>query len=160
MRLLKTFLFLILAFLAACTYTFRNTRLEGVRTLHIRPVENKTIKYELGDLLYRYLNDSCINDGNLSPESEGDADSILDVKVKEYRKETGSIDSAGNPTSVKITIRLDYTFSQGEKVVESDDDYNFEAFYEYDISVSDSVLVERTAKALASDLRDTIMEGF
>jgi|MTBAKSStandDraft_1061840.scaffolds.fasta_scaffold07692_3 outer membrane lipopolysaccharide assembly protein LptE/RlpB len=160
MRLLHIFTVLTLTLLSACTYTFRNTRLEGVKSLYIRPVENKTIKYELGDLLYRYLNDAFINSGNLTPAGEEEADSILDVTVKEYRKETGSIDSAGNPTSVKITIRLDYTFTQGEKVVESDDDYNFEAFYEYDISVSDSVLVEQTAKALASDLRDTVMEGF
>ena len=160
MRIFKIVTVLTLFLLSACTYTFRNTRLEGVKTLYIRPVENRTIKYELGDLLYRYLNDSFINSGSLSPAEEDDADSILDIKIREYRKETGSIDSAGNPTSVKINIRLDYVFTRGDTVVESGKDYNYEAFYEYDITVSESDLVEQTAKALASDLRDIIMEGF
>ena len=112
MRIFKIVTVLTLFLLSACTYTFRNTRLEGVKTLYIRPVENRTIKYELGDLLYRYLNDSFINSGSLSPAEEDDADSILDIKIREYRKETGSIDSAGNPTSVKINIRLDYVFTR------------------------------------------------
>jgi len=154
--ILSGFLF----FSFSCTYTFKNTRLEDVKTLFIYPVENLTLKYELSDLLSRYLNDSFINSGSLSSAREEIADSRLKVTVNDFIKETGSIDSAGNPTSIKMTIKVDYEFFQGDEVLEAKENYYFDSYFEYDISVEEDILVEKIVKSLADDLKERILEGF
>ena len=117
-------------FIVSCTYTFKNTRLESVKTLFIYPVENQTLRYELSDLMNRYLNDIFIGSGSLSSAREDAADSRLRVIVKDFMEETGSIDSAGNPTSIKMTIKVDYEFFQGEEVLESQEDYYYDSYFE------------------------------
>ena len=160
---MKFFRFLLIAalsFLSSCYYTFQNNRLEGIETVHINPVVNMTIKYEIGDLLTKEINENFMNVSSLRIANESDADAVITIKVKEYRKETGSIDNEGNPTSFRIIFHIDFSLIKGEEIVESAEDYKYEKIFEYNQSLSETELIEQGVSALADDITEQILEGF
>ncbi len=146
--------------LTSCYYTFQNSRLEGVETVFISSVENKTVKYEIGDLLFKELNDQWMEISNLRISGMEDADGIIEVTVLEFKKETGSIDNEGNPTSVRMIFTVDYSLKKDEKLIGGSESHVFETIFEYTQESTEAELLKKAVEELGDHITEELVEGF
>jgi hypothetical protein len=114
----KIIFILILSFLSGCGYTTRSMIAPNIKTIYIKPFENK-INFGAEDSTYSKLRtyyprleaditnavvDRFIVDGNLKVVKEENADVILNGELVEYRRSVLRYDESENVEEYRLDI--------------------------------------------------------
>src|SRR6056297_2778703 len=127
----KFTIFILALLLMSCYYTLETTKLEGVDSINIQKINNKTDEYRLNEYLMDELTKVFVNDSSLQVGDKSNKTANLNITIKEFNEEIVAIDFNENPTSKKIIIRLNYKFSKNKEVIDENKNY----IYEYNYTV-------------------------
>lgn len=143
--------------LVGCTYSVNTRRYENVRAIFLKSVENETYEYEAGDLLKTNLSkkiDSTADIVLVTKPTPGSAE--LTITLLSYERCLHSLDAAGNPKEYVYTIRVSYSFTQGDVILDEIESYFYREIVPSSMGNEKDYLMGKFSDNL---LRD-ILEGF
>jgi outer membrane lipopolysaccharide assembly protein LptE/RlpB len=157
--------------LAACGYSLvgRASNLPPtVKSIYLQPLENKTTRTQVDQLLTRALADELVTRQRftLLNKLEG-ADAELLGAVVGFGVSPVSFDPQGRATQYEIVITASMQLKQlaPEKVLWKNDHYTFRDSYQLDVSEvgyfdRETIAIERVSKKFAETMVTDLLEGF
>lgn len=139
-----------------------------VKSVFLKPLENRTQRAQVDQILTRALTSELVNRKSFSVSASPEAsDAEISGAVTSFTLTPVSFDDEGRATQyeVLIVVRVALKQRDPERVLYSNDGYLFRSSYEVQASElgfqdRETPAIERTAKDFAETLVTDLLEGF
>jgi outer membrane lipopolysaccharide assembly protein LptE/RlpB len=157
--------------LAGCGYALvgRSSNLPAdVRSVYIKPLENKTPRTQAEQFLTRAIADEMVTRHRFAVVgSETGADAELSGAVVAFGATPVTFDNTGRATQYEISITASMLFKRvgKDQVLWKNDRYNFRESYPVEVSNTayfdqENLALEKAAKRFAQTMVSDLLEGF
>ncbi|KAB2964087.1 MAG: hypothetical protein F9K16_05160 [Thermoanaerobaculia bacterium] len=172
MRARLAILLLTAGLFAGCGYRLVGTASnipEGIRVVRLDPLENRTSRVQVEQILTRALADELVarRRFEILTGDEGAADAVIAGGVSAFNVRPVTYDNQGRATEYEILITVQVAFRQlsPEVVIWENDRYQFRDSYRLEASElgyfdRETPAIEATARKFAETMVTDLLEGF
>ena len=145
---------------SCCIYSFSGVS-TGIKSIYIPTFENESLKYGLEDTFTKSVTDAFIKDNRLKVAEKSNADAVLLITIKSYKRTPYTYDESENVKEYKIAISANVVLKKigSDEEMFKQSDFNEWATY-YPETEEEEDGIDKVAKKFADKVIRKLLESW